>query len=125
MAKEMSTPEKEMLCQIIDESPILDYPIVKLEMPEEYEAEMEYEIPAEDKEKILKELWPFATPVTLETIFWDLHEQAFFKMCGFKVIRSRNRNFIASPYYSHSGGLACDFISDASDILDIKRITKK
>lgn len=122
--KELSIPEKEILSQIVDESPILDYELKRLDCGE-YQAELEYDIPAENKEKVLKELWPFATPVTLETIFWDLHEQAFFKMCGFKVIRSRNRNFIASPYYSHSGGLACDFISDASDILDIKRITKK
>ena len=56
--KVMSTPEKEILCKIVDESPLLEYKLKTLEMPEDYDDELVYEIPDEDKEKVFKELWP-------------------------------------------------------------------
>ena len=108
--KEMSTPEKLIMSQIIEESPELDYPLKTLEMPEGYQDELVYEIPEEDKEKIWKSLNPFMTSFTMDDILLDIHSNKKFALKDFKVIRSNGRNFIASPYYAEAGGTLLDFV---------------
>ena len=121
--EELSIPEKTVLSQIIDESPILDYELKRLDCGE-YQAELVYEIPDEDKEKVFKELWPFGDCPAMDEVFFDIHEGEPFIVKDYQVIRSRNRNFICSPYYAHSGGMVVDFVRDIENIMDVKTIRK-
>lgn len=109
--KVMSTPEKEILCKIVDESPLLEYKLKTLEMPEDYDDELVYDIPDEDKEKVFKEIYPFACAPEMEDVRLDLHSGKKFKVKDYLVIRSRNRNFIVSPYYNEAGGMVVDWIT--------------
>lgn len=108
--EELSIPEKEILSQIIDESPILDYELKRLDCGE-YQAELVYDIPDKDKEKVFKELYPFAGAPEMEDVRLDLHSGKKFKVKDYLVIRSRNRNFIVSPYYNEAGGMVVDWIT--------------
>ena len=122
--KVMSTPEKEILCKIVDESPLLEYKLKTLEMPEDYDDELVYEIPEDKKEEVFKELWPFGDCPAMDEVFFDIHEGEPFIVKDYKVIRSRNRNFIVSPYFSKSGGMVVDFVRDIENIMDVKTIRK-
>lgn len=113
--KEMSLPEKMIMSQIINESPELEYPLKTLEMPEGFKNELEYDIPAEDKEKLWESLNPFMTSFTMDEILFDIHSGKRFALKDYKVIRSNERNFIVSPYYSEAGGTLLDFVPPTSD----------
>ena len=107
--REMSEPEKRMLCIIVKESGPLPYPLKPLKMafgPDE----QVYDIPEEDKAKVFEELWPFAPCPALDDLRFDLHEQKVFKFREAQVIRHNGRNLVVSPFYSRSGGMAVDFL---------------
>lgn len=112
--KEMSLPEKMIMSQIINESPELEYPLKTLEMPEGFKNELEYDIPAEDKEKLWESLNPFVASFTMEDILLDIHSGKRFALKDYKVIRSNDRNFIVSPFYAEAGGTVLDFVPAGS-----------
>ena len=107
--REMSEPEKQMLCIVVEESEPLPYPLKPLKM-DSGPAEEVYDIPEEDKAKVFEEVWPFQPCPTLDDERFDLHEQKVFKFRDAQVIRYKGRNLIVSPYYAHSGGMAVDFM---------------
>lgn len=109
--KEMSTPEKSMLRMIIKPSEPLPYKLKKLEMPEGYQDELEYEIPEDKREEVLKALYPFMGCPELDEVRFDLHSQSLFIVRDFRVIRWDNRNLLVAPDYPHSGGCVCDWIA--------------
>ena len=107
--REMSGPEKEMLCMIVKESEPLPYPLKPLKMA--YGADEEvYDIPDEDKATVFPEVWPFHGCPALDDLRLDLHDQRLFKFREAQVIRYNGRNLIVSPYYARSGGMAVDFL---------------
>ena len=113
---EMSKGEKDLYCVILPEiQPMLDYAVRKLEMafgP----AEQEYIIPAEDKEKVLKDLWPLAKDVPgMEDTRFDLHSEKEFLVKDYRVIRCRERNMIVAPDYPHTGGMLVDWMPSKDD----------
>ena len=107
--REMSEPEKQMLCIIVKESEPLPYPLKPLEMASGPDEEV-YDIPEEAKDKVFEELWPFAPCPALDDLRFDLHEQKVFKFRDAQVIRYKGRNLMVSPYYAHTGGMAVDFL---------------
>ena len=107
--REMSEPEKQMLCIIVKESEPLPYPLKPLKMASGPDEEV-YDIPEEDKSKVFEEVYPFQPCPALDDLRLDLHEQKVFKFRDAQVIRYKGRNLIVSPYYAHSGGMAVDFL---------------
>ena len=107
--KVMSLPEKQIMSEFISESEPLPYAISNLHT-EIGSTERVYNIPQEEKEKVLKELYPFADCPSMDDVLYDLHEEECFTVKDFMVIRWEGRNFLVSPYYLKSGGMVIDFI---------------
>ncbi|MFA6930690.1 MAG: hypothetical protein WCT05_10200 [Lentisphaeria bacterium] len=107
----MSSTEKRILSSIMSPEPPLPYPIRSLPMrfgP----AAQEYVIAEADREFLLKKLYPFFPCPGLHEVRFDLHEEKYFKVGEFKVIRENSRNFLVSPYYAHSGGMVIDWMDE-------------
>jgi hypothetical protein len=107
----MSAPEKRILSSIIEESPMLEYPVRALEMTIGPDT-VEYVIPEDDKGKVLQELYPFENPPSVDHTLFCLHEQKFFRVGDFKVIREDGRNYLVSPFYATTGGMVIDWMTD-------------
>ena len=106
--------EKEMMDMIeIHETP-LPYPTSKLRNSkgEEYES---YQIPMEDKAKLLKEYYPFIPVPKMEETLLDIHENKLFTVKEFLIVREKGRNYLVSPYYPHSFGTVLDWVSPESN----------
>lgn len=90
-------------------------PMQKLPFPlrevksEEYVTEYVYDIPDVKKREVLQQIWPFTNPPSIDDVLFDIHEQNYFKMRDYIVIRFDECNMIASPYYFKSGGTIFDF----------------
>lgn len=105
----MSLPEKHILSMLIPESETLNYPTRNLPMQSGPDA-IEYVIPDADRERLLRSLYPFQECPKLDDIRYDLHEQRFFVVKDFRVIREMKRNFLVSPFYPHTGGMVIDWM---------------
>lgn len=105
----MSQTEKRILASIIDSGPALPYPLRVLPMRYGPPAQ-EYVIPDMEREAVLRQLYPFYPCPGLQEIRFDLHEEKNFRVVDYKVIRENGRNFLVSPYYSHSGGMVIDWM---------------
>jgi len=108
MTEIVSKIEKEILNVDVPETPPLPYPTRKLKMFNGSTA-IEYVIPDEDKEKVLKELYPYEDCPDINERRYDLHEEKNFAVRRFKVIREDGRNYLVSPYYARSGGMVIDW----------------
>lgn len=107
--KEMSLPEKEILCVMLKESDLLPLETRPLKM--RYgKPETEYVIPDDKRKEILKQVCPFNIVPALEDEMYDIHEDKFFTVRDYRVIRCRNRNMLVSPYYPISGGMIVDWV---------------
>ena len=106
---EVSASEKRILCAIVPESPELPYPLRELRMWRGKPA-MEYVIPEEAREKVLKDVYPFEECPALSDELFDIHEEKMFMVKDFKVIRQFGRNLLVSPYFAHSGGMVVDWM---------------
>ncbi len=106
---EMSLGEKRMCRQLLGKQPKLPYPL-KAVMCADGVTQQEYEIPEEDREKVLHQLCFLLPAPKLDDDMFDLHEQKLFKVREYRVIRWRDTNILASPYYPHSGGMLVDWI---------------
>ena len=107
----MSVQEKRILASIQAPAPPLPYPLQELKMHSGPPAQ-EYLIPEEDREKVLRSIYPFRPCPDLNAVRFDLHEEKFFCVRDFKVIRENERNFLVSPYYAHSGGMVIDWLDE-------------
>lgn len=84
----------------------------------------EYIIPEDDKAKVLRELYPFENPPSVEDRLFCLHEKKTFRVGDFKVIREDERNYLVSPYYAKSGGMVIDWVTEESKESFLFRVTK-
>lgn len=107
----MSSTEKRILSSITSPEPPLPYPTRALPMRFGPPAQ-EYVIVEADRELLLKKLYPFFPCPGLQEVRFDLHEEKYFKVKEFKVIRENGRNFLVSPYYAHSGGMVIDWMEE-------------
>lgn len=112
---EKSLQEKQMMLQILGEEQQPYLPFKLRWHSYEYNGETMYVdqyyiIPMEKKQEVLEQLWIFDPVPSMEDIYWDIHEQAFFKIKAFKVIRWKDHNIMVSPYYFKSGGTILDMV---------------
>ncbi len=76
----------------------------------------EYIIPDDRKEEVLRQLYPFEDPPSLDEELYDLHEGQIFKVRDFMVLWEIGHNFLVSPYYASSGGSVIDWLpAEAAD----------
>ena len=87
----------------------LPYPTRKMKAPWGKPLEA-YIIPEEDKEKVLKELYPFVDTPSLNTVMLDLHENKCFTVRDYLVIREGKQNYLVSPYFGSTGGSVLDWV---------------
>lgn len=106
----------------------LSYPRHQAKGPAGEEIEI-YDIPQEDKEKVLRKLYPFLPVPSMDETMFDIHEEKTFTVKDFMVMRDHNLNFLVSPYFCSSGGSVLDWVArqndnedDDSDIVDLKTI---
>jgi len=69
-----------------------------------------YIIPENEKEAVLKELYPFDDVPPLNEERFDLHMGKNFIVKDFMVTRENNMNFLVSPYYLEGGGSVIDWM---------------
>ena len=108
----------------------LAYPLRKAKGPAGETIEF-YQIPENEKERVLQELYPFAPIPSMEDTVFDIHEEKTFKVKDFLVMRDHDLNFLVSPFFCRSGGSVLDWISrdegnndDENPVLDLKTIAK-
>lgn len=70
----------------------------------------EYLIPADERQKVLLEHYPFAEPPSLDDEVLDLHADKNFFVRDYKLVREDGHNLLVSPYYYESGGSVIDWV---------------
>jgi hypothetical protein len=68
-----------------------------------------YEIPDDQKEAILKQLYIFRPVPSLDDVMEDIHAEKRFRVREFLVAREGGMNVLASPYYLEAGGTVIDW----------------
>ncbi len=68
-----------------------------------------YEIPDDQKESILEQLYIFRPVPSLDDVMEDIHAEKKFRVREFLVAREGGMNVLASPYYLKSGGTVIDW----------------
>jgi hypothetical protein len=68
-----------------------------------------YEIPEEQKEAVLKQLYIFRPVPSLDDVMEDIHAEKEFRVREFLVAREGEMNVLASPYYLEAGGTVIDW----------------
>ena len=129
MRHEMSLQEKAICLAITGRQPELPYPLKDVECADGT-VQRVYEIPDEDKTKVLADLFPMADGPGIDDVMFDLHERKNFKVRDFLVIRWGEGNLVASPYFPRSGGMVVDWITPEQAngqgiLLDIKVVPGK
>ncbi len=69
----------------------------------------EFEIPEEDKEIVLEQLYPFSPVPKLDQRMYDIHAGKHFIVREFRVTWEHGMNWLVSPYYPESGGTVIDW----------------
>ncbi len=68
-----------------------------------------YEIPDDQKEAILEQLYIFKPVPSLDDLMEDIHAGKRFHVREFMVAREGGMNVLASPYYPEAGGTVIDW----------------
>jgi len=103
-----------------EENPIeerLPYPTRPMYFPNGISVE-EFIIPDEDKEIVLKQLYPFSPIPKLTDEVEDLHSGKRFLIKDFRVTWEHGMNYLVSPYYPESGGTVIDWMDESSWVDD-------
>jgi hypothetical protein len=85
----------------------------------------EYLVPEEQKELVLRALYPFIPLPSMDEERIDLHSGKRFKIREFRVIREGRMNFLVSPYYQEGGGTVIDWVppDEEDEFLDEMEIS--
>ncbi|MBM3296150.1 MAG: hypothetical protein FJY83_00955 [Candidatus Aminicenantes bacterium] len=69
-----------------------------------------YEIPDEEKKRVLEKLCPFRPVPNLGMLMEDIHSGKTFRVREFMVTREGKMNVLAAPFYLESGGTVIDWV---------------
>ena len=105
-----SAPEKRIICRLMEKTPVLGYPMQKREAANgDFEAV--YLIPPEDKEKVVRQCWPYeGWEPDMESEVLDLHSRRTFKLKEAMVVWWDWRNILVCPDYLKTGGMVIDMV---------------
>lgn len=86
--------------------PLLPYPLEDVRADAKGRiVSQRYVVPDADREKVLKQLWPFGgKPPSLNSQKFDLRAEQLFRVGDFEVFREEESNLLVSPHYVESGG---------------------
>jgi hypothetical protein len=107
---EMSLQEKAICLALTGRKPELPYQLKEVEC-DDGTVQRIYQIPDADKSRVLSDLFPMSDGPDIDDTIFDLHERKTFKVRDFLVIRWREGNLLASPYFPRSGGMLVDWIT--------------
>ena len=121
---EMSLQEKAICLALTGRRAELPYPLKEVECADGTVQRI-YEIPDEDKAKVLADLYPMTDAPSIDDTLYDIHERREFKVRDFLVIRWCEGNLLASPYFPQSGGMLVDWVrpeqaKNKGTIVDVK-----
>ena len=68
-----------------------------------------YEIPDDQKEAVLAQLYIFRPLPSLDDVMEDIHAEKEFRVREFLVAREGEMNVLASPFYLEAGGTVIDW----------------
>ena len=109
-----SAGEKFVLCQLVKESPLLDFPLLKRERrpaePEGYVMDPVYIIPDDKRAALYPALVPFVEVPEMDAPLYDLHSKKLTSLRKCQVIRYKERNLLVSEFYYATGGMLVDLI---------------
>lgn len=109
---EMSLQEKAICLALTGRRAELPYPLKEVECADGTVQRI-YQIPDEDKAKVLADLYPMTDAPSIDDTLYDIHERKEFKVRDFLVIRWCEGNLLASPYFPCTGGMLVDWIDPA------------
>ncbi len=69
----------------------------------------EYVIPAAEREKVFRQLYPFLPVPPMDQEMLDIHEERPFTVREYRVVRDHGMNMLVSPYFHRSGGTVIDW----------------
>ena len=69
----------------------------------------EYVIPPDRKGEVLRKLYPSFPVPALGAMMLDLHEERFFRVGEFRVLRGGGTDWLVSPYFPSSGATVEDW----------------
>lgn len=72
---------------------------------------VEYLIPETEKNRVLRQLYPYADPPAMDDWLIDIHENRTFAAREFKVVQQDGYVLLVSPYFAASGGSVIDWES--------------
>ncbi len=121
---EMSLQEKAICLAITVRRSELPYPLKEVENADGT-VQCIYQIPDEDKAKVLADLYPMTDAPSIDDTLFDLHERKEFKVRDFLVIRWGEGNLLASPSFPRSGGMQVEWVrpeqvKSKGTIVDVK-----
>ena len=70
---------------------------------------IEYVIPAGQKERVLKKLYPFGDPPPITAVLVDIHAHKEFAVKDFKVVEQNGYVMPVSPYFAEDGASVVDW----------------
>lgn len=74
-----------------------------------YGETVEYLIPETEKCRVLRELYPYDDPPSMDDCLIDIHENRLFTAREFKVVQQGPYVLLVSPYFAESGGSVIDW----------------
>lgn len=89
------------------DDPLLPFPLKTVESPSG--PVRIYDIPDDQKEAVLQQLYFFRPVPSLDDIMEDIHAEKEFRVREFLVAREGSMNVLASPYYPEAGGTVIDW----------------
>ena len=87
------------------------YPIRRVSTPTGHEVNLYVIDDVKERYPWLGGMWPFYPIPDKDELVGDMHSDKVFKFSKCKLIRWCRFNFVVSPYYLESGGMAVDLVS--------------
>jgi len=110
LKKIRSKQEKELIAVVMNEAEPLPFKLER-HVDDEFEDELYYIIPDDQREAVFKSLWPFEGMPKMDERLLDIHDNSIVRLNQCFVIRWNKRNIIVSPHYFRNGGTMIDLVT--------------
>ena len=109
--------ERHMMKACMGEQAPLDYPLTWKKFNTRSYKFLQYVIPPEEKESVIRKLWMFdgAERLNMDATYLDIHCNKTFQLKDAIITREDGCNFIMSPYYAEAGGTLLDMTQYTAD----------
>ena len=105
----LGAEERWMMLAVTGRRQPLGYPRRPMKTADGQDYE-EYDIPEQEKAKVLNELYIFDNVPAMDEVMLDIHSRTKFAVAEFKAIRQDGGNFLVAPRYAEYGGTLLDWM---------------